>query len=141
MAIVTKPFGTTTVGRLTHNIHLQHRKCSVARAKPDENESRMEFLERKAKGKMTTDDMETMAAARALAKQVEDNVVVWKEGQLFPEKWDQMDNFQKANQLYMGERGFIFWINKAAYASAIGIGVVWIAFRVIGPATGLYKID
>ena len=139
--MVTKPFGTTTVGRLTRTIHLQHRKCTVAHAKPDENESRMEFLERKAKGKMTTDDMETMAAARALAKQVEDNVVVWKEGQLFPEKWDEMDNFQKANQLYMGERGFIFWINKAAYASAIGIGVVWIAFRVIGPATGLYKID
>ena len=66
--------------------------------------------------------------------------MVWKEGQLLPEGWDQMDLPTKLYQLYMGERGFMFWSGKAALASTIFLAVAWVAFRVVGPALGLYQL-
>lgn len=33
----------------------------------------------------------------------------WKEGQLFPEGWEQMDPIEKATELYLGERGILYW--------------------------------
>lgn len=66
--------------------------------------------------------------------------VVWKEGQLLPEGWDEMDVPTKMFQLYAGERGFMFWANKAAWASIIGLLVLWVAFRFLGPALGLYTL-
>ncbi len=54
--------------------------------------------------------------------------------------WDEMDPFQKANQLYMGQRGFLFWANKAALWSVGGLIVGWAIFRFVGPALGLYQL-
>ncbi|PRW57443.1 hypothetical protein C2E21_3932 [Chlorella sorokiniana] len=64
----------------------------------------------------------------------------WKEGQLFPEGWEEMDPLQKATELYMGKRGFLFWANKAALWSVGGLLVGWAIFRFVGPALGLYKL-
>ena len=33
----------------------------------------------------------------------------WKEGQLFPEGWERMDPIEKATELYLGERGILYW--------------------------------
>ena len=33
----------------------------------------------------------------------------WKEGQLFPEGWEEMDPIEKASELYLGERGILYW--------------------------------
>ena len=44
-------------------------------------------------------------------------------------------------QLYMGERGLVFWANKAALASIVFLIVAWIAFRFLGPALGLYQLQ
>lgn len=47
---------------------------------------------------------------------------------------------KKLNELYMGERGFLFWINKFAYASVFILIGGWIVFRIVGPALGLYQL-
>mmetsp|Transcript_3266 Transcript_3266/g.5064 ORF Transcript_3266/g.5064 Transcript_3266/m.5064 type:complete len:86 (+) Transcript_3266:191-448(+) len=64
----------------------------------------------------------------------------WEEGELFPEGFEEMDLGTKAVNLYMGKRGFLFWINKISLYVAGGVIVGWIVFRFIGPATGLYKL-
>lgn len=69
------------------------------------------------------------------------NMSEWKEGQLFPEGWDRMPLPEKLTELYMGRRGFIFWLNKAAYASVFVLLGGWVAFRFIGPALGLYRLQ
>lgn len=65
----------------------------------------------------------------------------WKEGELFPEGWDQMDPLQKATELYTGKRGLLFWSTKAAWAGIITLVVAWAAFRFLGPALGLYQLS
>jgi hypothetical protein len=51
-----------------------------------------------------------------------------------------MDPLQKATELYMGKRGLLFWANRAAWASVIGLLVGWALFRFVGPALGLYTL-
>ena len=64
----------------------------------------------------------------------------WKEGQLLPEGWDRMDTGRKAVELWAGKRGGLFWLNKIAVASVIGLAAGWVLFRFIGPALGLYEL-
>jgi hypothetical protein len=94
----------------------------------------------------------------------------WKSGQLFPEGWEQvgvhplphqhaacplgaapwrlppaaactqMPLSQKVTELYMGQRGMMFWANKAAWASSITIGVLWVVFRLVLPALGIITL-
>jgi hypothetical protein len=63
-----------------------------------------------------------------------------KEGQLLPSGWDDMSTGDKAVQLWMGERGLLFWANKASYAMLFIIGGGWVVFRFLGPALGLYDL-
>lgn len=67
--------------------------------------------------------------------------VVWKERAVFPEGFDKMDPLEKAGQLWSGERGLLFWLNKAAYASVYIVVGGWILFRFVGPAIGLYELS
>jgi hypothetical protein len=64
----------------------------------------------------------------------------WKEGKLLPEGWEKMSGAEKASQLYMGERGFLFWANKLAFASVFVMGGLWVFFRFVGPGLGLYEL-
>ena len=64
----------------------------------------------------------------------------WKEGQLFPAGWEAMSPAQRVAQLWAGERGALFWLNKAAYASVFLLIGGWIVFRFVGPALGLYTL-
>lgn len=64
----------------------------------------------------------------------------WREGQLFPEGWEDMSPFKKASELWMGKRGAIFWANKLAWSSVFIVGGAWFLFRVVGPILGLYTL-
>jgi len=55
--------------------------------------------------------------------------------------WDEMSLGEKAYELYVGEKGALFWLNKFAYASIFIMAGAWILFRFVGPATGLYQLD
>lgn len=52
-----------------------------------------------------------------------------------------MDPLQKATELYMGKRGFLYWANQAALWSVGGLVVGWAIFRFVGPALGLYQLQ
>lgn len=56
-------------------------------------------------------------------------------------KWEEMSVAEKALELYLGEKGLLFWINKFAYASIFIIIGAWILFRFVGPALNLYQLD
>ncbi|KAG5050852.1 hypothetical protein GLYMA_02G048800v4 [Glycine max] len=58
-----------------------------------------------------------------------------------PKKWEDMSLSEKAVELYVGEKGALFWLNKFAYASIFIMIGGWIAFRFVGPAFNLYQLD
>lgn len=55
--------------------------------------------------------------------------------------WESMTLAEKALELYVGEKGLLFWLNKFAYASIFIIIGGWILFRFVGPYLGLYQLD
>ncbi|EEF31643.1 uncharacterized protein LOC8267098 [Ricinus communis] len=58
-----------------------------------------------------------------------------------PKKWEDMSLAEKALELYMGEKGILFWLNKFAYASIFIVIGGWILFRFVGPSLNLYQLD
>ncbi|KAK3017927.1 hypothetical protein RJ639_004016 [Escallonia herrerae] len=58
-----------------------------------------------------------------------------------PKEWESMTLTEKAIELYVGEKGLLFWINKFAYASIYIVIGAWILFRFVGPALNLYQLD
>ncbi|KAL6227043.1 hypothetical protein ACLB2K_001002 [Fragaria x ananassa] len=58
-----------------------------------------------------------------------------------PKKWEEMSLGEQALELYLGEKGLLYWINKFAYASIFIVIGAWILFRFVGPALNLYQLD
>ncbi|KAI4331393.1 hypothetical protein MLD38_029583 [Melastoma candidum] len=58
-----------------------------------------------------------------------------------PNKWEDMTVVEKAVELYMGEKGLLFWLNKFAYASIFIVIGGWVLFRFVGPSLNLYQLD
>lgn len=58
-----------------------------------------------------------------------------------PKKWEEMNLTEKAMELYVGEKGALFWLNKFAYASIFIMIGAWILFRFVGPALDIYQLD
>lgn len=58
-----------------------------------------------------------------------------------PKDWKDMSITEKAIELYVGEKGALFWLNKFAYASIFIVIGAWILFRFVGPALNLYQLD
>nr|GMD51473.1 endoglucanase 2-like isoform X2 [Ipomoea batatas] len=58
-----------------------------------------------------------------------------------PKEWEAMSLNEKAVELYVGEKGLLFWLNKFAYASIFIVIGGWILFRFVGPSLNLYQLD
>ncbi|KAG8660017.1 hypothetical protein MANES_02G103801v8 [Manihot esculenta] len=58
-----------------------------------------------------------------------------------PKKWEDMSLAEKALEVYVGEKGMLFWLNKFAYASIFIVIGGWILFRFVGPSLNLYQLD
>ncbi|XP_038882758.1 uncharacterized protein LOC120073915 [Benincasa hispida] len=58
-----------------------------------------------------------------------------------PKKWEEMSVGEKAMEVYMGEKGLLFWLNKFAYASIFIMIGGWVLFRFVGPSLNLYQLD
>ncbi|XP_057959954.1 uncharacterized protein LOC131152224 [Malania oleifera] len=56
-------------------------------------------------------------------------------------EWKEMSAAEKVVEMYVGEKGLLFWLNKFAYASIFAIIGGWIVFRFVGPALNLYQLD
>ncbi|KAL6763757.1 hypothetical protein V8C86DRAFT_2489821 [Haematococcus lacustris] len=131
----------------------RHRLCSVViRAEPSESrpgllddEARLAQLEdavRKKKRASGVAAPPRKIQIRGQETKVEEasNRAEWKEGQLFPEGFDNMTLGDKITELYLGRRGILFWANKAAYASVFIVIGGWVIFRFVLPNLGLYTL-
>jgi hypothetical protein len=108
---------------------------------PLDEEARLEAFEASVRAKKgSRAAQEEAQRARSARPEPFDEGVPWKEGSLFPEGWDQMDPLEKATQVYMGKYGALYWANKAAWFSIIGLGFAWVLFRVVLPLTGAYQL-
>ena len=58
-----------------------------------------------------------------------------------PAAWDAKGGLEKAWMAWSGEPGFMFWMNKGALWGSGVLAFVWILFRVVGPAIGLYQLN
>ncbi|KAJ0456371.1 hypothetical protein HanIR_Chr15g0761661 [Helianthus annuus] len=70
-----------------------------------------------------------------------DNAMMMMKKEVVKKDWEEMTVSEKALELYVGEKGLLFWINKFAYASIYIIIGAWILFRFVGPALNLYQLD
>lgn len=64
-----------------------------------------------------------------------------RERQRGRKEWEEMSLGEKAAELYVGEKGLLFWLNKFAYASIFIMVGAWVLFRFVGPSLGLYQLD
>nr|XP_043607565.1 uncharacterized protein LOC122579449 [Erigeron canadensis] len=71
----------------------------------------------------------------------DDNNTMMAKKEVVKKDWEEMTLSEKALELYVGEKGLLFWINKFAYASIYIIIGAWILFRFVGPALNLYQLD
>lgn len=101
----------------------------------EDAEKRLEALEASAVKRKTVENV-----PGNMSEMPETTWSDWKEGELLPAKWDELNIIERAAELYMGKRGALFWLNKAAFASVLTIGVLWIVFRFVGPQLGLYDL-
>ncbi|KVI02938.1 uncharacterized protein LOC112513408 [Cynara cardunculus var. scolymus] len=69
------------------------------------------------------------------------NMMMGRKKEVAKKEWEDMTVREKALELYVGEKGLLFWINKFAYASIYIIIGAWILFRFVGPALNLYQLD
>ena len=105
---------------------------------PVDEEARLEALEASVRTKRGVRN--SAAASSRRAESSGSRYAEWKEGQLFPEGWDQMDPIAKFTEIYLGQRGILFWSTKLATNGVIALAVAWALFRFVGPALGLYQL-
>jgi hypothetical protein len=55
----------------------------------------------------------------------------WKKGELFPEGWEEMDPIEKATEIYLGERGILYWSTQLTIWGLVLLVVVWVGFRLL----------
>ncbi|GMH42509.1 hypothetical protein BSKO_10428 [Bryopsis sp. KO-2023] len=106
----------------------------------EDAESRLEALEATARNRAPRSDPSVAPSSTSSSSMSESSWSEWKEGELFPENWDKMNLFERAGELYMGQRGLLFWLNKVAFGSVFVLIFLWILFRFVGPQLGLYDL-
>jgi hypothetical protein len=117
--------------------------CRASRSGPDaEAEARLEALEASIKGKATRSQRQIpiRGVTPPQQQQASSTYAEWKEGALFPVGWERMPLPQKVTEIYLGQRGMLFWANKAAWASSITIGVLWVLLRLVLPSLGVISL-
>ena len=107
----------------------------------EDKEARLEALEASIRAKKGAQAANNRAASNASSQPSPGPYAEWKEGELFPEGWDEMDPLKKMTELYVGKRGFLFWSAKLATGGVVVLAGAWVFFRFIGPALGLYQLS
>eukprot|EP01024_Parvocaulis_polyphysoides_P058607 TRINITY_DN630_c0_g1_i1.p3 TRINITY_DN630_c0_g1~~TRINITY_DN630_c0_g1_i1.p3 ORF type:complete len:177 (-),score=29.79 TRINITY_DN630_c0_g1_i1:462-992(-) len=103
--------------------------------------ARIEALESRGKKKSAQLDQQQLQSQNLKDDLPKQERAEWKEGKLFPEGWEDMNLGQKAYELYIGERGLLFWMTKIAYYLLFVLVGGWILFRFVGPALNLYELQ
>lgn len=126
---------TKQVSPISFRIRAQDEKTSK---ESEEEEKRVEAFEsrlratKKAGGK---EEGRSRMASSSSGQRAE-----WKKGQLFPEGWEDMSVAEKMVELYLGDRGFLYWSTQLAVGGVVTLLVAWVFFRFVGPSLGLYRL-
>lgn len=133
------------------------RHVVVVRASRDDQES-IEAIEQRLKQRRnqpTPSGVRSDASARAGTNPAlgyldnaarRDRVKPGANGQLAawesdPAAWDERNVGERAWIIWTGEKGWMYWMNQASLYGAGGLAFFWVAFRFVGPAIGLYKLN
>jgi hypothetical protein len=108
---------------------------------PDDRIEKMEAMRKQRRAPPATPRASRPIPIRGMTTPQQADSSTWRTGQLLPDNWEQLTAAEKLNQLYMGDRGALFWLNKAAYVACFGLVGGWIVFRFVGPALGLYQLS
>lgn len=117
--------------------------ATTSSSEVDAEEARIEAIEaasKKARGKTAARRQIPIRNMTPREESSSSNRAEWKKGQLFPEGWEQMSLPEKVAELYLGQRGMLFWATELSWKAAIALGVAWVLFRV-GGAVGLYQLQ
>mmetsp|Transcript_18638 Transcript_18638/g.63502 ORF Transcript_18638/g.63502 Transcript_18638/m.63502 type:complete len:149 (+) Transcript_18638:133-579(+) len=57
-----------------------------------------------------------------------------------PQEWETLSGTEKLYNIWVREKGVLWYINQSAYYSVFILIGGWIVFRFVGPALGLYQL-
>jgi len=106
----------------------------------EEEEKRVEAFESRLRATKKAGGKEEGRSTMASSSSSSGQRAEWKKGQLFPEGWEDMSVAEKMVELYLGERGFLYWSSQLAVGGVVTLLVAWVFFRFIGPSLGLYQL-
>ena len=106
----------------------------------EDEEKRVEAFESRLRATRKAGGKEETRSRMAQPSSSSGQRAEWKKGQLFPEGWEDMSVAEKVVELYLGERGFLYWSTKFAIGGVVALLVSWVFFRFIGPSLGLYQL-
>ena len=98
--------------------------------------SSIELMERRVEGKRSKPKEGYFDSYPT--KQSDEPLGLWETD---PAAWDAKPAFEKAWSAWSGEPGMMFWMNKGSYWGAGILAFVWVLFRLVGPALGLYQLN
>jgi len=116
----------------------RRRVVALRAAAPDDEEvlSPIELMERRVKGKRSKPKEGYFDSYPT--KQSDEPLGLWETD---PAAWDAKPALEKAWSAWSGEPGMMYWMNKGSYWGAGILAFIWVLFRLVGPALGLYQLN
>ena len=113
-------------------------RVALRAAVPEDEEglSSIELMERRVKGKRSKPKEGYFDSYPT--KQSDEPLGLWETD---PAAWDAKPALEKAWSAWSGEPGMMFWMNKGSYWGAGVLAFIWVLFRLVGPALGLYQLN
>ncbi|KAK9072598.1 hypothetical protein SSX86_009033 [Deinandra increscens subsp. villosa] len=146
-SLTTSPHILTSINHHHHHLHHlhRHRHRQTRISSSSDNTPADDPLPASSDTKAV--QIKFKRGARRKTRRKEENgsnenmMMMGKKEEVVKKDWEAMTVREKALELYVGEKGLLFWINKFAYASIYIIIGAWILFRFVGPALNLYQLD
>ena len=113
-------------------------RVALRAAVPEDEEglSSIELMERRVKGKRSKPKEGYFDSYPT--KRSDEPLGLWETD---PDAWDAKPALEKAWSAWSGEPGMMFWMNKGSFWGAGALAFVWVLFRLVGPALGLYQLN
>ena len=113
-------------------------RVALRAAVPEDEEglSSIELMERRVKGKRSKPKEGYFDSYPT--KRSDEPLGLWETD---PDAWDAKPALEKAWSAWSGEPGMMYWMNKGSYWGAGILAFIWVLFRLVGPALGLYQLN
>jgi len=82
--------------------------------------------------------LDTAAKRNRVRPGANGQLAMWEQD---PAAWEETPALERAWTVWTGEKGWMYWMNQASLYGAGALAFVWVLFRFIGPAIGLYTLN